>query len=270
MSRVFRRFMNLVQMESEYTYRFPIMELLLALILLMTFLTSFVPATSSINIGRSPSWNGTLPAQQYSDIFNNTLRWSTISCFAGLMHPLAFIVPILTSISVAGCIEDGTLKTLLSYPTKREWLLESKVLLITVVTALTSILGITFAVVFLLPSGLALGDLSLLMSATVVHIILLVAFGTLVSVVFKRVSVAALGGVAFWYVLQYLFSMGLKDIRALSVFLPLPAAILAIGGQDGTSSALLATEIPIYLVLSVGVAAALFAICFMLFRRLEV
>ena len=258
----------LLEMELESVYRFPVLEIVAALVLFVTMASSIGGMMFyTLYIGRTPAWNGTLPAQQVADFGFNAPYLSMTALFQGLVHPLAIVVPIVVAISIAGCMEDNTLKTLLSYPIKRSILLGTKILMAALIPSLLALSGILFSIAFFVPAGVPPEDTFLLLAATAVYILLLVSFGTIAAILFRRVSVAAVGGVGFWYVLQLVFTMGAAQQGFLLALNPLGVAASSLTGLGGMPSF---NEIPLYLMVSIGIALLILSFSFILFERLEV
>lgn len=226
-----------------------------------------ISMTYSINIGRYPTYNGTAPSQIISDYISASQYFSMYSLFAGIAHPLTLLVPIIAAIAIAGCMEDNTLKTMLSYPIRRRSYLSIKVIMAIIIPSIASIAGILISVFLFVPVGVSSIELLLLILATLTFIVLLVSFGTIMSIAFKRVSVSAVGGVGFWYVLYLLISLGSTREGILLILDPIRNTAASLGMMEGASSI---GEIPFYLMGSLGLALAILFVAFMIFERTEI
>jgi ABC-type transport system involved in multi-copper enzyme maturation permease subunit len=268
MSKKHRNIGTILELEAAGTYRFPILEVTIGLLVYVVFgSATMVKFTYGLYIGRSSWWNGTEYSQQISNLVNRELSGLIGSIFLGMIHPLAFIVPILVSISVAGSFEDRTLPKLLSYPIRRYSLLAGKLLLVIVVPTAIIIISSLIALNLFVSTTITLYEIIILFFGLLLFVTLLTSFGALVSILTKRISVAAIGGVAFWYSLQLMISTGLFQSPLIFVFNSLGAAAVVLSGQD---SFITLTDIPCIFIGSTIVAVTLLIFTFKLFQQVEV
>ncbi len=183
-----------------------------------------------------------------------------------MIHPLALVVPIVVSVSIAGSIEDGTLKTYLSYPIKRSELFGIKVLTAILVVSTATIIGGVIAFAVFIPPSVSISVLFLLIEAVVCYIVLLVAFGVMASIIFKRVSVAAVGGVGFWYIIQLLLTTGSLQLEFFQILNPLGMTASSIMGYE---NAIPLNTLPIFLLGSLGLSIVLFIISYWSYNKMD-
>jgi len=262
------RIRTYIELEIESVYRFPVLEIVVAFILFVVLASSIGSMMSySINIGRYPTWDGTAPSQNISDYVSTFPYLSMYSLFIGIAHPLTLLIPIIAAIAIAGCMEDNTLKTMLSYPIRRRSYLSIKVIMAIIIPSIASIAGILISIFLFVPVGVSNIELLLLILSTLTYIVLLVSFGTIMSIAFKRVSVSAVGGVGFWYVLQLLISLSSIREGILLILDPLRNTAASLVMMEGASSI---GEIPFILMGSLGLALVIFFLAFMIFERTEI
>lgn len=232
-----RQFMTLIRLELAHNYRFPIIEIVCA-ILLYTIFTSamMIHAMTTIYIGRDVYWNGTSSVQYINDFMIINSKNSLSGILTGLIHPLAIIVPLLTSLSIAGNLEDRTAYTILTYPVSRSIFLGAKIILSLSVTGVTTIIA-TIAAIGLFQGGTGSIDfIPISLVAIFLQILLFVSTTVLISVLTRKLSVATISAIGFWYAYQFLLTMTTFYNPILYSMSPLLAIALVIRGYEESIS----------------------------------
>lgn len=257
MKKMFKKALGLLRLEAGSSYRFPIVEALTAICVFIAFNNAL---SAGFPVGfRVEMPEDLLPVleQQVSAIVRRT-----IGAFAYL---LVFVVPMITSFTVAKCFEDGTFQTLLTYPTKRSTVLGTKVSIALLLPATMSTLAATSAIYLTSPLEPHIDEIILLNAALWLFVLLLTSVTTLMSIVLRRAAASAIGGAGLWFSVATLMDSGGVSGIAKSLLLPLSAASNFIL-QEG---AITITSLLVGFAGSLVITAVSFALSFLLFERSE-
>lgn len=275
-----REWLDVTRLEAGHSYRFPLVEFITVLILYISFSAVYQIATMthSMDTRPGPMWNGT------SQIESILSYESTVSTFVfsraleQLWMTLLFIAPMLIGFTTARAFEDGSLRTLLSYPVKRSHLMLMRILIPVLIFGTITTLSILLGLILLLPVQLDLGSILLLTGTYWLANLLLTSSVVFLSVVTKRMVIAAISGVAAWYGLLTLSYM--PNVPAIVSWISNPVGLMQqylLGGRDtpwrfiiGGSEAPLIGDV--YLTFAImALAIILFLVSsILLFRRMEV
>jgi ABC-type transport system involved in multi-copper enzyme maturation permease subunit len=113
---------------------------------------------------------------------------------------IIIVIPMLSAFKVAGPIEAGLLKTLLTYPIRRRNLLVLKVVEMLILTVLPITIGVLMGVVLIQWVSIGLTSLVLLLSFWVMTFTILLT-SVFLSLVTQSMTKSAFGGIAIWVVL---------------------------------------------------------------------
>jgi hypothetical protein len=139
MKKSVRTLLAVCSLESDLSYSFPYVEGIVVIFLFTAFISVFsaVAGGPYINIRPGLAWNTTQSVATYEE-YRNTMAASVYGVSAlGFSYILAFLVPLLTTFTLTGHFEDGTLPTYLSYPISRSSLLLVKASMMIIVLGLS-------------------------------------------------------------------------------------------------------------------------------------
>ena len=207
------RFSNWIRLELSTTYRFPVIEGIVALLLFVSLQVALPLAMNYSYLQFQPGsgWDG----QEALDELKNDAQMISsylpiISVYAQLF---SFLLPMLVAYSLSRGFEDGTFKTFLSYPISRVQLLGLKITLSCFVTCAATIFAFISATALVDPEG----QYKAILLPTSLTLILLVLFINLVTalmaVLSKNVVATSFAGLITCF--------GITAIGPLSYGLPL-------------------------------------------------
>jgi ABC-2 type transport system permease protein len=161
----------------------------------------------------------------------------TVAAFVGLTAPLLGIAFAFDTVN--GERAQGTLPRLVSQPIHRDAVINGKfgAALLTISLVLVSVVvmiaGFGLLRLGVVPTGAEILRLVLWVALTIVYVAMWLAFGTLLSVVFKRAATAALVGFGVWLLVALFgrFLLGLIQAIVFPVDATLPAADQLAGYQ---------------------------------------
>ncbi|MDF1537980.1 MAG: hypothetical protein P1Q69_03665 [Candidatus Thorarchaeota archaeon] len=207
---------KLTRIEFATSYRFPMLEGLVALFFFLLFWNTLGGwSTRVFGIGQFDRINYVLGSLVPSRLFFGA------SPFASLM---AILVPILVALSIAKPFEDGYIRTLATYPLRRSSILITKILLIIVVPATTISTALLCAIALVYPGFPAASDISIVLISIWLMISLQTAVCTIIAVFSKRLSITALFGVGFWFVVIVILGQPDTSPLLVSTLNPIRAA----------------------------------------------
>ncbi len=191
-----------LEYEFETNYRFPVLEGIVAIIIMVSVASALDLAVRYVNIIQTwpsdPDYATANMGFLFSSVQAHSLQVFGLSAYRVTLF-LAFLVPLLIAYNLARGFEEGTFQTLLTYPIPRMRLLLFKTLIPIGIIGLTTNLAILLTVLLTVPgqySGLTLLALSLGFWA---HVVLMVSVMTLISVFLKKTLPTALAGIGIWY-----------------------------------------------------------------------
>jgi ABC-2 type transport system permease protein len=161
----------------------------------------------------------------------------TVAAFVGLAAPLLGIAFAFDTVN--GERAQGTLPRLVSQPIHRDAVINGKfgAALLTISLVLVSVVvmiaGFGLLRLGVVPTGAEILRLVLWVALTIVYVAMWLAFGTLLSVIFKRAATAALVGFGVWLLVALFgrFLLGLIQAIIFPVDASLPAADQLAGYQ---------------------------------------
>ena len=264
----YKSIVALAKLDFACTYRFPVLEIMCAFLLYIVYMAgAMMSFSSTVYIGRYPGWNGTPPSENLINFFEGTSKFALGNMLYGLMTPLVIIIPLLTALSIARCFEDRTVHTLLTYPVRRFTLIGVKAILVVIVSGTITTVASVAALNLFFPQDITADAVLMLIGAIWLQIFLLVSVGSLFSILTKRVSVAALGAIGFWYSFQALVTMGSIQGTVLYVMSPLIAVATTIWDAEVAPSPV---DLPLFLIQSMILGLVLLVISLVLFEKSDV
>ncbi|MHA2374478.1 MAG: hypothetical protein ACXAEB_15845, partial [Candidatus Thorarchaeota archaeon] len=234
----------------------------IVLILAFTpFLRGFAFIISFDNLGG----NAELLENFFANVETMSLQ-TGLASINGLMQVLVILVPMLVAFSISKGFEDGTLRTFLSYPIGRTRLLAIKAGFAIALVGVPVNLALLATQLLLYPANTLSIDLLLLVLSFWLFILLIGSISTLISVTFKRVSLASMTGVGLWYSILILTLIGPETYESfLGVFNPINITIKFVIGYGPV-----AVDLAVSFVFNVLLSLIAFALSIVLFRRAEI
>lgn len=260
----------IIELETGYTYRFPTFEVILVLLVYVAFMSSLsFSSFYEIVVSRSPYYNGTNMLGHVDSLINETRTRILAFAFYPYTHLLAMLIPLLVSLSVANCYEDKTLQTFLTYPVRRFTLLAVKASYAAVLPGAIAILSSICAAYFFIPEMESMiWEFTLLVVAMWIFIIFILSVSTLISILSRRITIAAVGGIAFWYSVQLLINLGGLPQMYSQLLNPLGTTISFISATG--SATMLFTDLVFSLIGTLIIGVVILSVCFALFERAEI
>lgn len=268
MRRVLRRVWAVFEIEMDISFPFPVLECLFAVPLFMA---------SSIALQVIPTTYAR--SDLVPDFFQpeNIMRFIDglgIRVFAEALYSLnaivLFIVPMIVTFNLARCFENGTMKTLLSYPIGRRKLLITKVSQVVVLVWFAIVAGLFFSVYVLTPVTNGITSF-VLMSASLLALVFAATTTTvLIAVASKSTPVTAILGTGLWFSFLFLAMSGTLSSIVRGIMNPVLMAVCLEGGALGYFSSITSADLVVSIVgtFSFGILALITSL--LLFDRREV
>lgn len=154
MNRRIKSWYWLLRAELEMYYHYSWSECLFGSFLFIGILVSFgsfqrVPFL----INQDPLLHGPVAVDAYVEILRNISIDNIITVFNIAIIITAFILPIILSNSLAGPVQNGFMKTLVSYPVSRNQIILSKILVSSLSISVFMIIGCSLPIVIFTPVG---------------------------------------------------------------------------------------------------------------------
>ncbi len=253
-----RRLSSLLRIEFGVSWRFPILEVLAAILF-------FVFLLNTIRFG----YNANFTTGNAQQVLNFLDGLAPRMLYNGMLsfNSLILLVPILVAIAVARPFEDGFYRTHLTLPVKRLTLLVTKAGLVILFLAglLSFVIMTTIILAFpLLPTA---ADLILVIVAIWLFIALQVSISTLIAVLTRKLTTTVIGGFGFWFVVMSLLSLEGVPSLVMVILNPMTAAIEFI--TQGLRAPVI-EDLQIGLVISLMIVVVSFILSFVIFERTEV
>lgn len=274
-----REWLDVTYLEAGNSYRYPLIEV-------VTIFFIFLAFSAVYNLAMMPQWMDTAPGPMWngtSQIDSLLSYESTMSTFVlssaleQVWLVLMFLMPILIAYTTARAFEDGSLRTILSYPVRRSHLLLMRTLVsVLIIGALTN-LSVFLALFLFLPSPFDLFSALSLIGIFWLAILFITSSVVFLSVLVKRMIVAIVGGVASWYGLLTLAYT--PDAPSIIQALANPIRMMTryiLGDKDTPWRFMIGGETPligdIYLAITIMILAIIIflATSVVLFRRAEI
>jgi ABC-type transport system involved in multi-copper enzyme maturation permease subunit len=274
-----REWLDVTYLEAGNSYRYPLIEVITVFFLYLAFsaVYSLAMMQQLMDTTPGPMWNGTSQVDFLLSYEGTVSTFVLSSAIEQAWLVLMFLIPILIAYTTARAFEDGSLRTLLSYPVRRSHLLLMRTLVsVLIIGALTNF-SIFLALFLFLPAPLDLVSVLFLIGTFWLAILFITSSVVFFSVLVKRMIVAAMGGVALWYGLLTLGYM--PDAPPILQSLANPIRMMTryiLGSRNTPWRFIIGGETPligdVYLTLTVMALAIIFflATSLLLFRRAEI
>ena len=257
-----------VRLEIETSYPMILIygtsAILIYIVLILAF-TPFLRGFAFIIPFGHLSGNTELLENFFANIETTSLQTAGAS-INGLIQVLIFLVPMLVAFSISKGFEDGTLRTFLSYPIGRTRILAIKAGFAIALVGVPVSLALLSTQLLLVPANTLSIDLLLLVLSFWLFILLIGSICTLLSVAFKRVSLASITGVGLGYAILVMTRSGLEGYESFfGVFNPIDITIRFVFGYDTV-----AVDPAFSYVFNVLLSLIAFTLSIVLFRRAEI
>jgi ABC-type transport system involved in multi-copper enzyme maturation permease subunit len=274
-----REWLDVTYLEAGNSYRYPLIEVITVFFLYLAFsaVYSLAMMPQSMDTMPGPMWNGTSQVDFLLSYESTVSTFVLSSALEQAWLVLMFLMPILIAYTTARAFEDGSLRTLLSYPVRRSHLLLMRTLVSVLIIGGLTNFSIFLALFLFLPAPLDLVSVLSLIGTFWLAILFITSSVVFLSVLVKRMIVAAMGGVASWYGLLTLAYM--PDASPIVQSLANPVRMMTryiLGNRNTPWRFILGGETPligdVYLTLAIMVLAIIIflATSMLLFRRTEI
>jgi len=192
-----RRLKAIILLESDTHYSFPFAEIIVSLLVVLTFyFMSDSPYSIYYVVVSSPIWNGTvIEASIEQWISTHAFRTSAGACY-DMAFILAFLVPVLSALSFGRDLDTGITKTLLSYPVTRHQLFISKEVIILAITSGTVSVSYILALICFEPGPIQMEVVLLSLSSFWIPALLVSSTTALIGAKTKSLPASLFGGIA--------------------------------------------------------------------------
>ena len=255
----FKQIISLLRIEFGISYRFPIIEGIVAMIFFTIFLNSMTYSREihfyAGDTARYTTYMGNLASQRL---------YVSLMPFQGLM---IFLVPLLVAIAIAKPLEGGYARTLLTYPISRSNVLSIKVILACLIPSILISAALLSAIILIYPMYPTAFELILVVSSILLLLVLQDAFSTLIAVVTQNMSATAVVGIGFWSLVASI--LGIEGIHPVltTIFHPLQGTLGFI--IERTRSPVLG-ELLLGFSGSVLLSITLFIFSYVIFKKVEI
>jgi hypothetical protein len=144
-------------------------------------------------------WDGTAVIDHFRSFMNSISTITLANSLEQLWLVIMFIMPLIIAFTTARSFEDGSLRTILSYPIERTHLLFMRILVPIFIIGGISTLSVLLAQLLMVPAAIDIGAFLGYFGVFYLAIILGITSITLLAIVTKRMMATAVGGVAVWY-----------------------------------------------------------------------
>ena len=212
-----REWLDITRLEFRHSYRSPLVEFITVFFLYISFSATYSWASRATNFSTipGPTWNGTAQIDYFHSFMNSASTTTLARSLEQLWVVIMFIMPLVIAFTTARSFEDGSLRTLLSYPVERTHLLLMRILLALLIIGGISTLSVLLAQFLMVPAAIDIGVFLSYFGIFYLAIILVIASISLLAIVTKRTMATAVGGVAAWYSLL-IFSSSSASLRNIS------------------------------------------------------
>ncbi|NHI84303.1 MAG: hypothetical protein EAX81_08395 [Candidatus Thorarchaeota archaeon] len=261
---------KLGRIELALSYRIPLIESMAAIVAYTSCISVFMVIFQTIGLNLVLSdtlYNGPENVGAYQQIISERATMSYALAQTSCWTFFTILVPLFFAFTLARAFEDGTLRTLMSYPISRTMLLTVKTLVFIIVISIPVILIPLLLIATYLPSEAIVNYLGLFIISTLLSVAQLSVTSILLSVLSKDAATTAVVGVLLWVGLSYLSSLPTIPIHFLMLCSPIK---MLSNYAVGLYPEMINWELLFLLLGSLAFVAALFIIGIRVFRRVEI
>ncbi len=269
--RTSRYLKKLLFLEITTSYSFPMIIGFFGIICILTGL-------SAMNIGFVPllfGWdseepfNGVEDVQRYLGDFSFRRGLILSESFTYSLLALSFLIPLIIAFNLSRMLEDGTMRTILSYPVERTRYLTIKISLVTTLLYILVLSSTIFWMYFWYPLGIGVDNMTLLLASSFVTLLMIVSSTTFLAVLTKNMFRTAIIGASFWGSISYLIETTTDAVPFVIVQLVSPFRVLKIY-LAGYIMDINLIDVYLSLAGSVFISLVFMLLAVIIFRRTEV
>jgi ABC-type transport system involved in multi-copper enzyme maturation permease subunit len=260
---------DIIHLENDSTFRYPIHEII-TIIFVFVSLIPFLflnPLVSASYTTEFPL-NTTQIALENSEDLEMTLYSVTQMYTYSIASMIALIVPLLIAFTFAQSFDDGSFRTLLSYPISRQTLLFSRLFLVVIP------IGVTLTSFFIIGSlvsfwsSLHFSFIVLVIIGIWIYVSVIVSVCILIACISRKSITTAFTGMLIWFLFpQWIFNMYElpKIIRALSNPLLAMSSLLSPYSTDFVVGDIIGSYCILFLITIIMIISSL-----LVFRQVEI
>ncbi|MBD3405636.1 MAG: hypothetical protein GF411_05840 [Candidatus Lokiarchaeota archaeon] len=191
--------LNSIRIELILSYRVPLLEGLIALVIAVSGLSFsailFQDIGMNLPLNPSPFYNGAEAVQNYLDLLSSRAMFAFYSAQSNCLFLLSIFVPLFFAVTFGKSFEDGSLRNLFSYPISRNRFVLVKVGMSMILWYLPLVCIPLLMICLTFPPSIFPPYLFFIAFSTLLSIALLVVISFLLVVLLKSSSAAATIGI---------------------------------------------------------------------------
>lgn len=177
---------------------------------------------------------------------------------------LTFLTPMLVALTIARPFEDGSFRTLLSYPLSRFSLFSVNTILPIILLGCLANISVVVAILLFSYSFIEVSAILLYVASLFLYSLVLGAFSTTIAVISRSTAATSIGSIGVWFTLSSI-TPAFKDYTLAYVFIQ-PISSL----RDYFGNLIVFSDIACGFILVLVVSLLLFFISYLIFNRAEV
>ncbi|MHA1652626.1 MAG: ABC transporter permease subunit [Candidatus Thorarchaeota archaeon] len=204
-----REFIRLARFDTEVSYRSPVIELLVAIVVFVAgagALRATMGMTVSSRIQAIPFYNATQTCEMFTQGVEMQLTMGLILALYNVWYTMVLLIPPIVAFTFARRFEDGTMRTFLSYPIDRRQLIVTKMIVLFLVVWIP---GVIISVTWIYLPFLGIVDwagIVLTIAVATVALMLLVTGTFAIAAVTRKSATTTVVAMMMWIVLLITFS----------------------------------------------------------------
>ncbi len=257
----------IIAIEFENMAYFPILEGIVCLLVFFCVGTLLGGFMESVFIVPRSVYNGTGIEANILEAIRKDNTQAAAGPLISLPYVLSLIAPLLSTLSLTRPIEDGTLRTYLSFPVSRSTILFVKFLLVNLLLWGISMGGWIIQIVLGIPNFQQYPTLLFWSLVLLLNCMLITSTCFLVSMLSKRTETSLLFGLGMWYLLTMMSTNYNLSIQVRGVFYPVVMIWASI--YYGTSY-VSANQFILPIIGTIVLIALAYSACHLIFQGMEV
>jgi len=197
---------ELVQTELTISYRYPTIALLFTVILLIAGYTVRLVAFLSLNPSflLDAPFNGTEEEQHWMQLIAQRAGYAYSLSFQVCLFLLSFLIPLMVAFTLSRYFEDGTFRTLLSFPIGRKHYIAVKSGVLIGLSFLFPIFASVLWILIWFPASLGIQYFLIVSMSALASVFVIVSSSVLISVITKNSYATELGALLLWGGIRFL------------------------------------------------------------------
>ena len=262
---------DFVQVELAISYSYSLLLGLFGIVSILTGLTTMNTTYTPFAFGFDISlpFTGNEDVERYFGYFSSRRGLALVYSLKVSFIAFSFLMPMVIAFSFSRFFEDGTLRTILSYPIARTHYLLTKSIILLALTFIFSLISGMFWIVLWFPFGTGIEYLFIILISAFASFLILVSSLILLSIISRKISTTAIVGLSVWGVLMYLieFTRDVIPLEVIEIMNPLKIAEYYVTGYP---LELLIFDVGISIATSITLSFVCLLIAVFLFKRTEV